>query len=169
MAMPRKLKYMNLFNDGENYIGQIEEIELPELQRKMEEWRGGGMDGVIKTDQGMEPLSTKWKCGGLMEEPLRQFGNQKYDGVLLRATGSFQNDSTGATDSVELVMRGRHSTVGMGTWKQGDESPSEVTTELAYYKLTVNGEVLIEIDVLNMIFIVDGVDLMAEHRKNLGV
>lgn len=33
----------------------------------------------------------------------------------------------------------------------------------------MNGVVLCEIDLLNMIWIVDGVDLMAEHRKAIGL
>ncbi len=36
MALPRKLKYLNLFNDGNNYIGVVEEMTLPKLSRKLE-------------------------------------------------------------------------------------------------------------------------------------
>lgn len=39
-----------------------------------------------------------------------------------------------------------------------------------YYKLTVAGRVIHEIDLLNMIEIgPDGVDRMAEHRKAIGL
>nr|EIU3915752.1 phage major tail tube protein [Pseudomonas aeruginosa] len=40
---------------------------------------------------------------------------------------------------------------------------------LTYYKLSVDGEVLIEIDLLNFVYIVDGDDRLAEHRKALGI
>ncbi|ELN4703478.1 phage major tail tube protein, partial [Escherichia coli] len=40
---------------------------------------------------------------------------------------------------------------------------------LSYYKLTVDGDTIIEIDLLNMISIVDGDDLLADHRKAIGL
>ncbi|HCA7206166.1 TPA: phage major tail tube protein, partial [Klebsiella pneumoniae] len=38
-----------------------------------------------------------------------------------------------------------------------------------YAKLTINGEVLYEVDAINMIEVVDGVDLMEEHRNAIGL
>ncbi|OZO65940.1 phage major tail tube protein, partial [Escherichia coli] len=38
-----------------------------------------------------------------------------------------------------------------------------------YYKLTINGEEIIEVDVLNMIYKVGGVDMMEKHRANIGL
>ena len=45
MGMPRKLKGFNLFQNGENFVGQVTEVTLPKLTRKMEDWQGGGMSG----------------------------------------------------------------------------------------------------------------------------
>lgn len=39
----------------------------------------------------------------------------------------------------------------------------------AINKLTINGEVLYEVDLINMVEIVDGVDLMEAHRNALGL
>ncbi|BGI52444.1 MAG: hypothetical protein HamCj_07970 [Candidatus Hamiltonella defensa (Ceratovacuna japonica)] len=52
------LKNMNLYIDGKGYAGVIEEITLPKLTLKSEEFRGGGMDAPIKIDMGMEHLET---------------------------------------------------------------------------------------------------------------
>jgi len=38
-----------------------------------------------------------------------------------------------------------------------------------YYKVTVDGEELVEIDLINMIWKVGGEDLMEEHRKAIGL
>ena len=35
MAMPRKLKNLNMFNDGNNYLGVVKSVTLPVLARKM--------------------------------------------------------------------------------------------------------------------------------------
>lgn len=167
--LPRKLKNMNLFNDGISYIGQIEEVGLPDLSRKMEEWRGGGMNAPIKTDQGMEVMTCEWTCGGLMREPLNQWGITSHNGVLLRFAGAYQADDSATPDAVEVVMRGRHETISQGSQKPGDPSPFKVTTTLSYYKLTINGEDVIEIDVLGMIEKVNGVDRLADQRTALGI
>ncbi len=167
--LPRKLKHLNLFNDGINYVGQIEELTLPSLTRKMEDWRGGGMNAPIKTDQGMEGLTLEWTCGGLMEDALKQFGITKHDAVMLRFAGSYQRDDSGQIAAVEIVMRGRHSKIEMGTAKAGEGSPFKVSSELSYYKLTVDGEEIIEIDLLGMIEKVGGEDRLAEHRKAIGL
>jgi P2 family phage contractile tail tube protein len=169
MALPRKLKNMNLFNDGESYAGQVEEVVPPSLNRKMEEWRAGGMNAPIMTDHGMEALSMEWTCGGLMEEVLRQFGALKHDAVMLRFAGAYQREDSGETDAVEIVVRGRHSSIDSGTSKTGDNSPFKVTSVLSYYKLSINGEEAIEIDIINMIEKINGVDLLAKQRAAIGL
>lgn len=167
--LPRKLKHMNLFNDGTTYVGQIEEVVPPQLTRVMEEWRAGGMNAPIKTDQGMEALSMEWTCGGFMDEPLRQFGITQHDGVMLRFAGSYQRDDSSKTAAVEIVVRGRHETIDMGTAKTGDNSPFKVTTAVSYYKVTLDGEEIVEIDIINMIEKINGVDRLADHRAAIGI
>jgi P2 family phage contractile tail tube protein len=46
---------------------------------------------------------------------------------------------------------------------------SITSTECAYYKLTIDGKDVIEVDVINMVLMVDGVDRLAEHRKAIGL
>lgn len=45
----------------------------------------------------------------------------------------------------------------------------KVTSTNSYAKLTINGEVLYEVDLINMVEIVDGMDLMEAHRNALGL
>lgn len=169
MALPRKLKNMNLFNDGVSYMGQVTEVALPKLKRKMEDFRAGGMNAPMKTDHGMEGLEMQWKCGGLMEQVLKQFGAVSHDAVLLRFAGAYQRDDTGAVDAVQIVVRGRHEEIDAGSAKPGDNTEFSVTSTLTYYKLTINNVDVIEIDVLNMIEKVNGVDRLAEQRRALGI
>ncbi len=169
MALPRKLKFFNLFNEGESYLGQVNEVTLPNLTRKMEDWQGGGMNAPIKTDQGMEALTLEMTCGGIMVDVFKQFGITQHDGVKLRFAGSYQRDDGGNTSAVEVFVRGRHSSIDAGSAKQGEASEFKVTSELSYYKLVVDNETIIEIDIINMIEIVNGVDRLKDHRQALGI
>ena len=47
MAMPRKLKLMNVFLNGYSYQGVAKSVTLPKLTRKLENYRGAGMNGVL--------------------------------------------------------------------------------------------------------------------------
>ena len=110
MAMPRKLKNLNLFNDGNSYLGVAKSVTLPALGRKMEAYRGGGMNGPVKSDLGFsdDGIQFEWKTGGLDLISLRQFGAVNASSVALRFSGPYQQDDTGETSNVEVVVRGRH-------------------------------------------------------------
>ncbi|WP_347278543.1 phage major tail tube protein [Plasticicumulans sp.] len=169
MGMPRKLKNMNLFNDGESYLGQVGEVTLPKLSRKMEEWRGGGMNLPVDADFGMELLTMEWQCGGFMQSVMEQWGETSAAGVPLRFAGAYQRDDSGEVDAVEVVVRGRHKEIDMGGGKLGSDTEFKVTSTLSYYKLSINGTVVIEIDALNFVETVNGVDRLEAQRRAIGI
>ncbi|MFA9486941.1 phage major tail tube protein [Moraxella haemolytica] len=170
MALPKKLKLMNLFNDGNSYLGQTGEVTLPKLGRKLEDWRGGGMNGSVKVDLGLSDDMTEfeWKLGGIDKIVLEQFGSPTVSGVPLRFAGSYQQDDTGETTAVEIVVRGRHEEINLGSAQSGEDTEVAIKTIWSYYKLTIDGKVVIEIDIPNMIEKVNGKDMLAAHRKNIG-
>jgi len=169
MAFPSKLKQTMMFNDGEAFIGETVSITPPKLARKFEEYRAGGMGRAVKVDMGGEALEMEATYGGPMRQILRQHGMLNLAGVQQRFVGSFQDDDSGAVDVVEIVTRGRHEEIDMGEWKPGEDTEFKVKSQLSYFKLTWNGVVEVEIDVLGMIEIVGGVDLMADHRAAMGL
>jgi uncharacterized protein len=169
MGMPTKLKNFNLFNGGVSYMGQVEEVNLPKLARKMEDWRGAGMNRPVKTDMGGEALEMEWTCGGIMRGVLEQYGTLTHDGVQLRFAGAYRAEDQAEPIAVEVVVRGRHSEIDPGSSKPGDDTKFKVTTQVSYYKLTMDGEDLIEIDVMNGIEKVKGVDLLQKERKAMGL
>lgn len=170
MALPKKLKLMDLFNEGNSYLGQTGEVTIPKLARKLENWRGGGMNGNVKIDLGLgdDINEFNWKLGGLDDLVLKQFGAATVGAHMLRFTGSYQRDDTGDTSALEIVVRGRHEEIDFGNQKAGDDTETSVKTIWSYYKLSIDGEVIMEFDIPNMIEIVNGVDLMAKHRANIG-
>ncbi|MCL2894315.1 MULTISPECIES: phage major tail tube protein [Brenneria] len=172
MALPRKLKYMNLFNDGMSYMGIASAVTLPKLTRKLENYRGGGMNGAAPVDFGLEDeaLSMEWTLGGLADETVwGQYAAPGAAAVPLRFTGSYQRDDTGEIAAVEVVMRGRHKEIDGGESKQGEDTETKISTQCTYYKLTIDGKEMIEIDTINMIERVNGVDTLEQHRRAIGL
>jgi P2 family phage contractile tail tube protein len=171
MALPRKLKNLNLFNDANSYVGVVKSVTLPPLGRKMESYRGGGMNGPVKADLGFsdDGIQFEWRTGGLDLIALRQFGAVNAAGVALRFAGAFQQDDTGDVSAVEVVMRGRHETIEMGDNQPGEDTEHSITTTCTYYKLIVDNEEIIEIDLLNFIENVNGVDMLEKQRAAMGL
>lgn len=169
MALPSIFKNMNLFLEGVGYQGKIEEIETPKLAIKTEEFSAGGMGSSVDIDMGLEKLETSLTFGGFIAELAKKFGAVGVDGLKLRLMGAFENDETLKTDSVEITLRGRMKELELGNWKRAENASFKTMLPLAYYKLAVNGETLIEIDVLGMKFFVDGKDRYAEMRAALGM
>lgn len=169
MALPPKLKDLMMFGSGLAYLGQVASFTLPKLTRKLDDWRGGGMDGVIKIDLGSEAMEAEWSLGGPMREVLAQYAVVGVAGVGLRFACAYQQDDTGEVVSVEVEVRGRHEEIDMGEQKLGEGGEFKVKTAIAFYRLVWNGVTLIEIDVLAGTLIVDGIDRRAEIRAAIGI
>lgn len=169
MALPSVLKNYNVFNEGVSHIGQVEEVKLPDLKRKMEKFRGGGMDGEVSIDLGQEPLELEATYGGIMEEILKQYGCVGVAGKMIRFAGAYQQDDTCAVKAVEVIVRGRHEEISLGSAKGGDKNKFVVKSALSYYKLSIDSKEVIEIDLLNFIFKVDGKDQLEAQRKAIGM
>lgn len=169
MSLPRKLKNFILFNDGNAYLGEVPEASPPKLSRKMEEYRAGGMNGPIQLDHGMEAMEMEWTAAGYMRTLFAQWGATTHDAVLLRFAGALQADDTGDVTSVEITVRGRHQEIDFGTAKAGENTEIKVKSALSYYKLVMDGVTVIEIDMVNMIEVVNGVDRLQQTRLALGL
>jgi len=162
------LKNMNLFVDGRGMAGNIEEITLPKLTSKTEEFRNGGMDAPIEVEMGMEKLEADFTLTAFRKEVLSLWGLATGNIKPLTIRGSLSSED-GKETGVIINLRGMIKEVDMGSWKPGDKSVTKFAVALRYYKLTVGGQVIHEIDVPNMIRIIGGVDQLATTRANLGL
>ena len=166
--LPQKIKDAIITIDGVGYVGKTESITWPKLARKLEEYRGGGMSGTIKLDMGQEAMSMGFELAEHSPEILKNYGICSAGGVLLRINASAEADDFDCTNSaIEVIVRGRWSELDGGDTKSGDNSTLKVSMELTYFKYTLDGEELIEIDPVNNILISGGVDRLAERRNNL--
>lgn len=97
------------------------------------------------------------------------WGTLRHDGVLLRFAGALQGDDSEGVDSLEVVMRGRFSEFDPGKAKAGDKTEIKYKLAVSYYRLSINGQVLIEIDPVNFVEVVNGIDRLAQVRAALGI
>jgi len=168
MGIPAKLKNFNVFADGDNWMGLVGEVQLPKLAKKVEQWRGGGMLSEVDIEMGLEKMEVELKLGGMVVKALRMFGAVGVSGTMLRFVGAYQEDGIGLVKPAELVMRGMVTEVDPGSAKVGDNTEWPMKATLSYIKWTINGRTEVEIDVLNCVMIIDGIDRMAAIRAAIG-
>ena len=168
MGLPRKLKAMALFVDGQHYAGECTEVTPPTLERETEDYRAGGMAGPVKLDMGGSELTMTLKMAGHVAAMVAQYGGS-LSGTQLRLVQAVQADDAEAVQGVELVARGRMTKFDPGTAKVGDLTEHEYEFALTYIKWVDNGTTQVEVDYVNMIENVGGVDRMAQTRAVLGI
>ena len=168
--IPAIIKNFNVFVDGVSMIGVAEEITLPKLGRKTEDFEAGGMGGPIELDLGQEKLEMGMTFKGWNKDVLKQYGVFAADGVPLRFRGAQRSDDADAnTDAIEISVRGKFKELDFGSTKKGEANSLKITMPLTAFKYEINGEPLIDLDLINNIFVVDGEDRMADERKALGI
>jgi P2 family phage contractile tail tube protein len=164
---PKVLQGFNLFVDGRGFAGKVEELELPKLTLKTEEFRAGGMDAPVELDMGMEKLECSFTLGDFSPDIMKSFGLSHNKPVSLTFRGAL---GLGEGNVVPVVIRaqGMMKEQDLGTWKPGDKLQHKVSVALKYYSYEQEGETLHEIDIENMVRTVNGVDTLAQTRSAIG-
>ncbi len=168
MAAREILKNMNLFVDGRGYAGQVTEYNAPDLALLIEDHRAGGMDGPVGLEMGMEGLETSFSLSAYDADVLALFGIAQGRTVACTARGALESYD-GTVKAVVHAMRGKITRMARGTWTPGTLPALQVTMRLDYYRETHDGRELHEIDLINMVRVIDGVDQLAEQRAALGI
>jgi P2 family phage contractile tail tube protein len=177
--LPKILKNFNAFVDGKGFAGRIEEIQLPKLTLKTEEFRAGGMDVPVQIDLGMEKMEAELTFAEYDPDMFRLFGitggstSGGNAGISFTLRGGMQ--STGSAESVVINLRGIIKELDAGTWKAGEKSTLKCIVAAHYYRLTIGGgsaannHELIEIDAENMIRKINGSDQLSSLRSAIGI
>jgi P2 family phage contractile tail tube protein len=169
MATPRILKNFNVIVNGRGLAGVADSGTLPEVSVKTDEHRAGGMDAPTEIDMGMDALSAKWS----MKDPdltvLGLAGQMNSNSARVTFRGSFVRDADMSRVAVIAECVGRIKKNTYSDWKAGDATTFDFEMSVNYYKLTVGGVEVYEIDVENMIRRCGGVDQLAGIRADIGL
>lgn len=167
--LPRILRNFNVIIEARPMAGVAEEITLPKLDRKMEEFRGAGMLAPVSVDLGLEALKLEFTLGEYNADVLRSWGLAAADAIGVRFLGAARADDTSGVDAIEIAVRGRWKTLDAGTVKLGDPAKLKVEMPLVYFRYNLNGTAIIEIDVIAGREVVAGTDRSADVARALGI
>jgi P2 family phage contractile tail tube protein len=167
-----KITNANVYMDGRSFFGKAEEATLPPIKYKTADHKALGMIGDLGYAAGLEKMEAKFKWNSLYTDVLRKTANP-YTAVDIQLRSSidvYSGQTRVEQQPLVVYMRGQFSEVPSGNYKSQENADGfENTMSVSYIKLEVAGQTIYEIDVEASIHIVDGVDLLAEYRQNLGI
>ena len=169
MPAQQVLKNFALFVDGRVYAGECDEVNLPKLTVKTEEFRAGGMDVPLDMDMGMEKLELSFSMVSYAPDILQLMGAGLNSDVSLTFRGALVGHDNPLPQAMLVVMRGRLKEHDPGTHTAGGKPALKFTASLSYYSLTINGIPCVTIDVRNLIRQIGSVDHLAAIRSVLGI
>ena len=166
--IPQMLSNTNLFVGGVSFSGDVPSLTLPKLTVKTEAHRGGGMAGEIEMDMGLEKLEASWTSTGVRREAMKYFGLSDQTACDAVFRGAFKGIK-GQITPVIATLRGMLKEVDPGDWKAGDKAEMKYAMAVTYYKLEIDGSVMYEIDMVNCVRVINGVDQESAVRSALGL
>ena len=170
-AVRDKLINYEVFLQGQRKLGMAD-VTLPEINYKTDTLSGAGIGGDIdmptlgQTDS-ME-LGIKWRT---INEDVTALLKQEAQDLEIRGANQHYDAGTGklGVQAVKVNVRGLAKKGNFGTATPASKTEAESTLEILYLKITIDGKKKVEIDKLNYIHYVDGVDYLEAVRNALGL
>lgn len=165
-----RLTNANIYVEGNSLLGQAEEVNLPEIQNTLSEHKALGMIGKLELFSGIDKMEASIKWNSFYPDTLVQFADPR-KALKIQVRSSLEShDSSGLVSEVPCVafITGQPKNFPAGNFKQHDNVEATSKMTVTAYKLEIDGRVIVEYDALANIYIVDGVDIMATYRSNIG-
>lgn len=162
--MNAKVTAYNIFNDGNKMIGQGN-VELPELSKITTENKGAGILG--KSKQALvghfDEMTTKIEFTRLDESLLTLTGKEE---ISLTFKANVQDG--GKQRALKVRVKGVVTKTNIGKLEMTEDLGQSLEIETTYIKIVVDGKEQFELDKFNYVYKVDGKDLLADIKKNIG-
>lgn len=159
-----------LFNNADKMVGRVDEFMPPALKIITEQNRAAGMDVAMPVDMGMEPLECSWTTTGIDRGTYTGFGLMNGLRTIVTLRGAVVDPVTGIPKPVTHVCGGSITSIEPGAYKPGEKATLKATMSLIYYRFThsIPAVPVTEIDVVNGIRVINGVDQMIALRAMIG-
>ncbi|MCS2152362.1 phage major tail tube protein [Scandinavium goeteborgense] len=148
-------------------VAGVLSLTPPAITATIGNYKTTWMDMATPVDNGMEPMQTEFKVG-TDPDVLALFGFIPGSSTRVQVRRTYR-DTDGALHTFVDEMEGIIGTITPD--EAGTDSKESVgmsvTMNLSYYKLTVDGKEIYEIDPANMIRSVNGVNVLADEKDAL--
>jgi len=169
-AIPEIINAFNVYNkNGKAFLGISGAVTLPSMDAITETISGAGILGEYETAVPGQFSSIT------LEVPFRILDTDAFSimdmnsnvDLTFRASEQSTVKATGALkySGMRIVTRGRFKNLSAGSLENGKQMGSSITLEILYYMVEIDKTKVLELDKLNSVFRVNGVDMLASVNK----
>ena len=169
-TIPEKVVNYNVYFDNEKLIGVNAEATLPNLEPMTETISGAGIAGEYESPTpghfGKIEMDLSFNTVSEDSAKLLVPGTKS---LVLRASQQSYDVSGGQIQyrPLKITVKGLTKGVDLGKLAPGKATGTKNTFEVLYLKIEENSKTLLELDKLNFIYIVNGVDVLAQVRNQI--
>jgi len=165
-----KVYNARVYIDGRDFIGKAEEVDLPKVKLKFSEIKGLGLYGETEVPSALDKMEARLKFNSIYPEFVALAADPfTLRSVIVRASQQvWSQRGVEEERPIKAEMRGFFKEWDGGSIKKGDGAEAEAQLSVVYYKLEVDGIEIVEIDVFNNIYRIEGRDILAPFKQNIG-
>jgi len=159
-----------VYIDGTDFIAKAEEVDLPKVQFKFVDAKGLGLYSEFQLPSGLEKMEAKIKFNSLYSDFIA-IASDPFTAhyVVVRGSNQYWTQSGVSQElPVKAEMRGFFKEFEQGNLKIAEAPTPEATLSVIYYKLQLDDQDVLEIDVINNIYRINGSDILQNYKINIG-
>lgn len=170
IVFPEVINNFRVYNDANRVVGTTAEFSIAELQAMTAAVSGAGILGEYNTSVvGMfQDMSQEIPFRMIDKDFFGMLNTGEQSKIVLRSSVQQRNRETGgtlSTSAMRFVFRGHPTSAKFGTVKIGDLMNASITLSLTYLLAEIDGKTMLELDKLNSVYKVNGVDLLKDIMK----
>lgn len=169
--LPSVLTQYNLYLEGTRGIVGLVDVELPDIEHMTETLTGTGVIGEIDTPivGAYAAMTATLNFRTPSPDAFRLLDGTKAHNITLRAAIQTEETGTGSTThkSWVVTMRVKGRTGPLGKAETNTTTDSSIELEVYAVKAVYDGQTVVEIDKLNNVAIIAGVDQLKTLNRIL--
>lgn len=169
-TIPEMVVNYNVYNDNEKLVGVKADVTLPKLEAMTETVSGAGIAGEYETTipGHFGKLEMDMSFNTINEDSINLL-KPGTKSIVLRASQQSYDVAGGQIlhRALKITLKVLPKGIELGKLSPGKSTETKDTFEIIYMKIEENGKTLLELDKLNFIYIVNGVDVLADIRSQI--
>ncbi len=161
----------NVYVNGNSQLGRASEFKLPELSISQDETKGLGLVGTIKLPSGVEALEGEINWNSFYPDVFVKIYNPfKACQLMVRANVQVFNAAGLSTEVPMVVMvTATFSKNPLGTFKPKEKAEFSSTYQATEIRQTLSGRETLYFNAFTNQYRVNGRDMLAQMRSNIGI
>lgn len=158
----------NAYMNGGTLAGKLEEIQLPAIKFKMEDYAALGIFSELELPSGLEKMEAQLKWNAIYGDNIKL--ESPTTSVSLTVKSNMKKHDAGGVIKnipVSATLSGVFKELPLGTFKSNAKVDGlEHKMTVYYLKLEVEGKLIYEVDIFNNILKVGEKDVLESFRLN---